>query len=137
MTSESKHWRFDGEDDMLLPLVFSLSALAAQEPPPIVEESLEPSAEAAMPAGDTIDSQAEINLGIQSYLRRRFAVAEDHFNRAFDTDPSSAAAAYYLGYTIYKRVEFRRFHPDKDRAKELFMKAFSLDPSFRPTWKKQ
>ncbi|MBN2370236.1 MAG: hypothetical protein JXO72_07095 [Vicinamibacteria bacterium] len=120
---------------MLLPLLFSLSALAAQEPPPPIEETVEPPADVAMPASDTIGAQAEINLGIQAYLKRRFTAAEEHFNRALDVDPGSAAAAYYLGYTIYKRVEFRRFHPDKNRAKELFMKAFSLDPSFRPSWK--
>jgi len=36
-------------------------------------------------------------------------------------DPSSAAANFYLGYTIYKIAEPKRpFHPDKQKAAELF-----------------
>ena len=50
-------------------------------------------------------------------------------------DPQSAAAAYYLGYTCYKMGEpSRRMNADKEKAKELFARAFSLDPAFRPTW---
>ena len=50
---------------------------------------------------------------------------------------ASAAAAYYLGYTFYKIGEpSRRMNANKERAKELFAKAFSLDPTFAPTWGK-
>ena len=46
-----------------------------------------------------------------------------------------AAAAYYLGYACYKMGEpSRRLNADKEKAKELFAKAFSLDPTFTPTW---
>ena len=36
---------------------------------------------------------------------------------------------------IMKILKFaRRMNPDKQQAKELFAKAFSLDPTFKPTW---
>ena len=50
------------------------------------------------------------------------------------TDPQSAAAAFYLGYTIYKRHEHTRNAPEKQKALELFSKAFSIEPGFRPVW---
>jgi hypothetical protein len=28
----------------------------------------------------------------------------------------------------------RPFHPDKEKAKEMFAKAYSIDPAFRPVW---
>jgi tetratricopeptide (TPR) repeat protein len=62
-------------------------------------------------------------------------VARAEFEKAAAADPQSAAAAYYLGYTFYKIGEpSRRMNANKERAKELFAKAFSLDPTFAPTW---
>ena len=49
-------------------------------------------------------------------------------------DAQNAAANYYLGYTIYKRVEKSAFHADKRRAARFFSAAFSADPRFRPDW---
>ena len=52
-----------------------------------------------------------------------------------DADPQSAAAHYYLGYVVYKIAEPKRpFHPEKQRAADLFAKAYALDPTFRPAW---
>ncbi len=51
------------------------------------------------------------------------------------TAPRSAPAAYYLGYAYYKIGEpSKRMNANKEKAKELFAKAFSLDPTFSPTW---
>lgn len=119
---------------MLMPFVLGLSALALQTPPS-ADGPASSTAAITTGTGDSVGAQAEINLGLAAYRKRRFAVAEQHFNRAMDANPGSAAAAYYLGYVVYKRVELRRNHPDKQRAKELFTKAFTLDPAFRPTWK--
>ena len=50
-------------------------------------------------------------------------------------EPQSAAAAFYLGYTYYKIAEpTRRLTPNKQKALELFDKAFELDPAFTPVW---
>jgi Tfp pilus assembly protein PilF len=84
---------------------------------------------AAVPAESSIDA------GILAFKKRNFARAEDEFERAVDANPQSAAAHFYLGYTIYKRVEpMRPFHPDKQKAADEFKKAFELDPSFTPDW---
>lgn len=83
---------------------------------------------------DSSSAAAAILEGIKAYKHRQLSQAEAQFQKAVDADPNSAAAAYYLGYTIYKRVEKRPFHPDKARAARLFSQAFTLDPSFRPDW---
>jgi Flp pilus assembly protein TadD len=87
---------------------------------------------AAQTADDAIDA------GIAAFKKRRFAAAEEQFAKAVEAEPNSAAAHFYLGYTIYKRVEPKRpFHPDKQRAADEFAKAFELDPNFTPDWGKR
>ncbi len=81
-------------------------------------------------------AQGRIAEGLQAYKRRQFARAEDLFRQAVDADPGSAAAHFYLGYTVYKRAEPKRpFHPDKQKAAQLFAQAYTLDPAFRPSWR--
>jgi len=105
-----------------VPAVGEAEEAPAPEPPPVV---------AAAPG----EPQAAINSGLRAYWRRNFSAAETEFQRAHDLDPESAAAAYYLGYSIYKRFEFRPFHQEKQRAKEMFARAFELDPAFTPDFK--
>jgi hypothetical protein len=51
-------------------------------------------------------------------------------------DPNSAAAHFYLGYTIYKIAEPRtRDAAAKRESLEHFAEAFRLDPAFKPNWK--
>jgi Tfp pilus assembly protein PilF len=88
-------------------------------------------------AADASTGSDPISAGLAAFKKRRFAQAEEQFAKAVEAEPSSAAAHFYLGYTIYKRVEPKRpFHPDKQRAADEFAKAFELDPSFRPDWGK-
>jgi Tfp pilus assembly protein PilF len=89
------------------------------------------------PAAATSSADAAIDSGIAAFKKRNFQRAETEFAKAVDADPNSAAAHYYLGYTIYKRVEPKRpFHPDKQKAADEFKKAFELDPDFEPSWGK-
>ena len=108
-----------------------LLALAAQAP------GSAPAAPAA-PAVATAPVEAaspHLASGLAAFRHRRFAAARDEFEKAVAADPQSAAAAFYLGYAHYKIGEpSRRMNPDKQQAKELFAKAFSLDPTFNPTW---
>jgi tetratricopeptide (TPR) repeat protein len=88
-----------------------------------------------LPAANTGASQAAIDAGIARFKKRRFSQAEVDFRRALDADPGSAAPYFYLGYTYYKLAEKKRpFHPDKQKAKDMFAKAYELDPAFRPVW---
>jgi TolA-binding protein len=104
-------------------------------PPAIEPVGAEPVAATPEPApADSSTAATAIAAGLKAYKHRQFAQAETQFQKAVDADPNSAAAAYYLGYTVYKRVEKRPFHPDKARAARLFSQAFTLDPSFRPDW---
>jgi tetratricopeptide (TPR) repeat protein len=136
------------EKTMRLPamlLAFALAPAAgvlAQEPQPTPEPAAqepaaaEPAAQeetaSAAPVGD---AQSHIDAGLTQFRRRRFAAARAHFEQAVAADPNSAAANFYLGYTIYKIAEPKRpFHPDKQRAAELFAKAYQLDPAFKPAW---
>ena len=57
------------------------------------------------------------------------------FEQALQANPDDAAATFYLAYTVYKIAEPKRpFHPEKQKAAELFAKAYSLDPNFKPVW---
>ena len=116
---------------MLLATVLLSAALTPQAPaaePPAVKA-------AGVPATPTGATAAALDAGIAAFKKRRFATARAEFEKAEAADPQSAAAAYYLGYTHYKLGEpSRRMNADKEKAKELFAKAFGLDPAFTPTW---
>lgn len=73
--------------------------------------------------------------GMAAYWKLHFQEAEGHFQAAVDADPGSAAALYYLGYTVYKIAEPKRPNdPGKRRAAALFAKAYEIDPGFTPDW---
>jgi tetratricopeptide (TPR) repeat protein len=103
---------------------------AAQDPPASTDTVRSADLPAATGAG-----QAALDAGLAAFKKRRFAQAEVDFRRALETDPGNAAPYFYLGYTYYKMAEKKRpFHPDKQKAKDLFAKAYSMDPGFRPVW---
>ena len=104
---------------LLMVLAMPLQEAPAQEPQAAPETAAAPS----------MSADEHIQAGLAAYQRRRFSAARTHFQQAVDADPNSAAAHYYLGYTIYKIAEPKRpFHPDKKRAADLFAKAYELDP---------
>ena len=110
---------------MLLATVLLSAALAPQAPSPAAEAQAAPSSPAA----------AHLEAGIAAFKKRRFTAARSEFEKAQEADPQSAAAAYYLGYAFYKLGEpSRRMNANKEKARELFAKAFTLDPTFAPTW---
>jgi tetratricopeptide (TPR) repeat protein len=88
-----------------------------------------------MTAAPAAGVEENINAGLKAFIRGRFSSARDEFQKAYDADPQSAAAAFYLGYAHYKLGEpSLRMDADKQRAKELFAKAYDLDPAFQPVW---
>jgi tetratricopeptide (TPR) repeat protein len=90
-------------------------------------------APAAKAATGSVDSH--IDAGLAAFKKKRFRQAEIDFRQAVDADPQSAAATWYLAYTYYKIAEPKRpFHPDKQKAADLFAKAYALDPEFKPVW---
>ena len=109
----------------------------------VLAAALDPSGQAATDAVKSVDlpaassgvSQAALDAGFAAFKKRHFAQAEVDFKRAMEADPASAGPHFYLGYTYYKMAERKRpFHPDKQKAKDMFAKAFELDPAFRPVW---
>jgi Tfp pilus assembly protein PilF len=130
---------------MLLATVLLSAALATQAPPapPPAATAPEPAA-ATAPATPVAPSATAtsagsaapyIDAGIASFKKRHFAKAKAEFEKAEAADPQSAAAAFYLGYTYYKIGEpSKRMNANKEKAKELFARAFSLDPAFNPGW---
>jgi tetratricopeptide (TPR) repeat protein len=102
---------------------------APPAPPPEAVTSTEMKAESP--------ATAAITAGQAAFKKRRFRAAQADFEKAMSADPQSAAAAFYLGYTFYKLGEpSRRMNENKEKARELFAKAFSLDPTFQPDWGK-
>jgi Tfp pilus assembly protein PilF len=94
-------------------------------------------AAADTPAAASDSADDSIHAGIAAFKKRNFARAEAEFEKAVQAEPMSAAAHFYLAYTIYKRVEPKKpFHPDKQKAAAEFAKAFELDPGFTPEWGK-
>jgi len=99
-------------------VVLAAAVAAAEKPAPVAESADE-----------------AIHSGLTAFKTKKFARAEAEFSKAVEADPGSAAAHYYLGYTIYKRVEPKRpFHPDKQKAASEFARAYELDPAFTPEW---
>lgn len=116
---------------MLLSIVLLAGTALAAPPSPVPEPLAVPQAPEAQPSA----AEAEIEAGLAAFRRLRFHQAEKHFQAAVEADPQSAAATFYLAYTIYKIAEPKRpFHPDKQRSAQLFARAYELDPTFRPVW---
>jgi Tfp pilus assembly protein PilF len=102
----------------------------AAAPKPASAVKSEDVSSAASPA-----AQAHIDAGLAHFKKRHFGPAEIEFRKALEADPKNAAATFYLAYTTYKMCEKKRpFHPDKQKAAELFAKAYALDPTFKPVW---
>jgi tetratricopeptide (TPR) repeat protein len=113
-----------------MPLLAALLlAVLSPQDPPATQPPAAAEAKAVAPAGDAITA------GQAAFKKRRFRAAQAEFEKALAADPQSAAAAFYLGYTHYKLGEpSRRVNEHKEKARELFAKAFSLDPTFTPDW---
>ena len=117
---------------------------ATEEPaPPMTFEGLEapevPDEPAPSPGLETSEMpaavQQHIDAGLQVFIRGRFTRAREEFEKAYAADPLGPAAAFYLGYACYKLGEpSGRMNADKQRARELFAKAYQRDPAFRPVW---
>ncbi len=106
-------------------LLLAILGPAPQDPP----AAATPSAASSASASD------EIQAGLKAFARHRFPAARAAFERAVAADPNSAAAHYYLGYTIYKIAEPKRHDsPGKKEAAAEFAKAYELDPGFKPVW---
>ena len=108
-------------------LLLALLLTPSQEPAP----AQEPAASAA----SSMSADEHIQAGLADFRRRRFSSAKTHFEQAVEADPNSAAAHYYLGYTVYKIAEPKRANsPGKQEAAGHFAKAYELDPAFVPAW---
>jgi len=113
---------------MIAPMTLLVTALwmPAQEPAPAVET----------PTASAMSAEEHIEAGKAAFKRKRFAAARGHFQQAVDASPDSAAAHYYLGYSIYKIAEPKRANnPGKQEAAGHFAKAYELDPGFKPSWR--
>lgn len=120
---------------MLLASVLLSVALAPQAPPPATPAPPRAVKATDLPPTPSAAGTPYIDAGLAAFHKRRFAAARADFEKAVAADPQSAAAAFYLGYTYYKLGEpSRRMNADKEKAKELFAKAFTLDPTFQPVW---
>ena len=112
-------------------LVFS-AVLAAAAP-----EDAAPAKTAKTTAVAPDNTPDPLQAGLVAFKQKKFARAEDDFEKAAEENPQSAAAHFYLGYSIYKTVEHKKpFHPDKQKAAAEFQKAYELDPNFTPEWGK-
>ena len=111
-------------------LISAMLLMAALAPAP-----QDPPAPATTAAPSSATASDEIHAGLTAFAKRRFTVARAAFERAVAADPNSAAAHYYLGYTIYKIAEPKRHDsPGKKEAAAEFAKAYELDPAFKPVW---
>jgi len=110
-----------------LTLLVTALSMPVQEPAPAQEPAASASA---------MSAEEHIELGKAAFKKKRFSVARGHFQQAVDANPDSAAAHFYLGYTIYKIAEPKRANsPGKQEAAGHFAKAYELDPAFKPSWR--
>jgi len=104
-------------------------------PAPTLEAAPVPEPPASPAVAPTGTVQGNIDAGLKAFIRGRFSKARDAFQKAYDANPQDPAAAFYLGYAFYKLGEpSRRMGPDKAKARELFARAYMLDPAFQPVW---
>jgi len=116
---------------MLMPAMLLVAILGPSPQDPAATPAT-PVSSAASPSASASD---DIRAGLDAFRKRRFTQARSAFERAVAADPQSAAAHYYLGYTIYKIAEPKRHDsPGKKEAAEHFAKAYELDPAFKPVW---
>ena len=102
---------------------------------PAQDPSAAPAAAAPEASASAMSADDHIQAGLASFKKKRFAAARGHFQQAVDASPDSAAAHFYLGYTIYKIAEPKRANsPGKQEAAGHFAKAYELDPAFKPAW---
>ncbi len=110
----------------------------AEPAPSIPEEPAAPMGLEAseIPAAAPLPAvQEHIDAGLKAFVRGRFSSARGEFEKAYEAAPDSAATAFYLGYACYKLGEpSLRMNDDKQKARELFAKAYRLDPEFQPVW---
>ncbi len=117
-------------------MLLMVLAMPVQEAP--AQEAPAPEAQAAETAASSMSADDHIQAGLAACQRRRFAAARTHFQQAVDADPNSAAAHFYLGYTIYKIAEPKRANsPGKQEAAGHFARAYELDPAFVPAWRRR
>ena len=113
-------------------LAILVSAAVAKGAPQQPTKPQELKVQEAAPSGA---GQSALDAGLLAFKKRRYAQAEVEFRKAMEADATSAAAPWYLGYTYYKMCEKKRpFHPDKQKAADMFKRAYELDPLFRPVW---
>ena len=113
-------------------LVTTLLLPAAQE---AVQEPAPQTTAAPDSPSSSMSADEHIAMGQAAFKKKRFAAARKHFQQAVDASPDSAAAHFYLGYSIYKIAEPKRANnPGKQEAAQHFAKAYELDPAFKPTW---
>jgi len=102
-------------EEPTLPTGLEASEIPAAAPTPVVQE--------------------HIDAGLKAFVRGRFSSARGEFEKAYEAAPDSAATAFYLAYACYKLGEpSLRMNDDKQKARELFAKAYRLDPAFQPVW---
>ncbi len=122
---------------MILVLSAVLLMQAPSEAAPREQPGAPAAAAQAQPAAATAPDSAPAHLdaGLAAFRARRLVAARGELEKALAADPQSAAANFYLGYTLYKLGEpSRRMNANKERARELFAKAFGLDPAFKPVF---
>jgi Tfp pilus assembly protein PilF len=66
------------------------------------------------------------DVAMKHYRQRHYAQAIEEFNQIVQTDPSNAAAFYFMGYAHYTL----KHHQE---ALEAFSKAFQANPKFDPS----
>ena len=120
-------------------MIATLTLLAALSMPALAQDPAAQTAAPEVSAPETTTSAGSadehIAAGLAAFRKKRFAAARTHFQQAVDANPDSAAAHFYLGYTIYKIAEPKRPNsPGKQEAAAHFAKAYELDPSFMPAW---
>ena len=128
---------------MLLAFALAPAAqLAAQEPqpePPAQEEPAAPQETVSATPAAGGDVQSHIDAGLSAFRKRRFAAARAALRAGRGGRPRQRRRAPSTSATRSTRSPSPSGPSTRtrQRAAELFAKAYELDPTFKPAWSKR
>ena len=95
------------------------SAAVPADSGPSMPDTVQDAAPIGQPAGDSFAT------GLSAYQKQDFTAAVQNFESVVQSNPQSADAYFYLGYSLYKLKRFAE-------SRQVFTRLYALQSNYRP-----